>query len=239
MEKIRKFGGILLLIGIVVTWISGSLLLGIYQYQTTLFISTGLISFLVGIALALVGLLFVNRDDDPFFRAAGWFYTGTGLVIFLLAIGRLSLIFDQVTEVGFERLQSPAFLMQIITISAAFVLVLLAYYMILRGTFATTEKKEEVRRLWRHFRISSVLFLLMKILLLVSEPLWQEAMLRANMVAGDTVLMPGVTAMPFDVSFFTSLEWIFSVLLMVATIWMVIAFIRLFVPTVRTLRSRF
>ena len=44
-------------------------------------------------------------------------------------------------------------------------------------------------------RISSVFFLVMKLLYLISEPLWQEALTSANAIAEDTVVVPGVTGM--------------------------------------------
>ena len=96
-------------------------LTGFYQYETTLLVSSGLIVFLVGIVLALVGLLFVNKEDKLYHKAAGWLYMSLALVLFVLVITRLSVI------------------------TAAFILNLVAFYMILRGMPAAPENKEVLR----------------------------------------------------------------------------------------------
>ena len=228
--KTHNFWKALLIIGVCLTWVSCIFLTGFYQYETTLLVSSGLIVFLVGIVLALVGLLFVNKEDRLYHKAAGWLYMSLALVLFVLVITRLSVILVDVSEVGFDRLLSPSFIVQVSVITAAFIINLVAFYMILRGMPSAAENKEVLRGRWRQLRISSVFFLVMKLLYLISEPLWQEALTSANSLVGDTVLVPGVTPMPFDVDFFIHLNTVFNVLAILAAVWMVISFLRVLIP---------
>ena len=231
MEKgtVNKLWKVLLIIGVCLTWISSALLTGFFEYETTLMVSSGLIAFLVGIVLVMVGLLFVNREDKPYHKAAGWLYMSLALVLFVLAAARLSVILVSVSEVGFSRLLSPSFIVQVSVVAAAFILNLVAFYMILKGIPVSSENEKKLRGSWRQLRISSVFFLVMKLLYLISEPLWQEALTRANAFAGDTVVVPGVTSMPFDVDFFVNLNTVFNVLAIVAAVWMAVSFLRVLI----------
>ena len=227
---VHTFWKILLTIGVCLTWISCVFLTGFFQYETTLLVSSGLIVFLIGIVLALIGLLFVNKEDRLHHKAAGWLYMSLALVLFVLAVTRLSVILVTASEVGFARLLSPSFILQVSVIAVAFIINLVAFYMVLKGMPSDPEKSETLRGRWRQLRISSVFFLVMKLLYLISEPLWQEALTSANAIAEDTVVVPGVTGMPFDVDFFLNLNTVFNVLVIVAAVWMAISFIRILIP---------
>ena len=124
-------------------------------------------------------------------------------VLFVLAVTRLSVILVTVSEVGFARLLSPTFILQVSVIAVAFIINLVAFYMVLKGMPSDLENSEKLRGRWRQLRISSVFFLVMKLLYLISEPLWQEALTRANAI---------------------------NVLVIVAAVWMAISFIRILIP---------
>ena len=96
-EKYRKFYGFgkaLLLIGTLVTFVCGAFLLGVYKYEPTLMVTSGLIILFIGLVLLLFGLLIVNTKDECSLKASGWVYMSFGLVLFLLTVVRLSVIFE-------------------------------------------------------------------------------------------------------------------------------------------------
>ena len=100
------------------------------------------------------------------------------------------------------------------------------------------EESELIRSHWRMLRISGVFFLVMKVISVISEPLWQEAMAKAKQfTGGDLGYAVGLTEEPFDISFFTNLSSISGILTIVAAIWLAISIIRIFIPVVRSWKS--
>ena len=85
-NKFYGFGKALLMIGTLVTFVCGAFLLGVYKYEPTLMVASGMIILFIGLVILLLGLLMVNVKDECFFKASGWVYMSFGLVLFLLTL---------------------------------------------------------------------------------------------------------------------------------------------------------
>ena len=242
--KFYGFGKALLLIGTLVTFVCGAFLLGVYKYEPTLMVTSGMIILFIGLVLLLLGLLIVNVKDECSLKASGWVYMSFGLVLFLLTVVRLSVIFDASSEVGFALVLTPGFVLQILSIALSFILNLVGVFLIFRGITKILEDKgeaevsEQIRSRWRMLRISGVFFLVMKMISVISEPLWQEAMAKASQfTGGDVSYAVGLTEEPFDISFFTNLSSVSGILTIVAAVWLAISFLRIYIPVVKSWKS--
>ncbi|MBR4754276.1 MAG: hypothetical protein IK054_03730 [Lachnospiraceae bacterium] len=240
-NKFYGFGKALLMIGTLVTFVCGAFLLGVYKYEPTLMVASGMIILFIGLVILLLGLLMVNVKDECFFKASGWVYMSFGLVLFLLTIVRLSVIFEATSEVGFTLLLTPGFVLQVLAIALSFILNLVGVFLIFRGITkilqdsGKEEASELIRSRWRMLRISGVFFLVMKIISVISEPLWQEAMAKAKqLTGGDMSYAVGLTEEPFDISFFTNLSTVSGILTIIAAVWLAVSFLRIFIPVVKS-----
>ena len=243
-SKLFAFGKALLLVGTLLTFVFGAILLGVYEYAPTLMITSGLIILLIGLIILFVGLLIVNARDERSLKAAGWVYMSFGLSLLLLTVARLTFILQEVSAVGFDRFLDPGFLLQILPIVISFILNLVGVYLIFLGISkivqenGNAEAAGKIRSCWRMLRISGVFFLLMKLLSVFAEPLWQEAAFKADSFMGsEAPLALGLGVEPFEVGFFINLSTIANVLTVIAAIWMALSFIRIYISTVRAWRS--